>query len=60
MLPGALFSVDGGITISKGSIGEKAGKDVKKEPTGELHLDHEMDGATNMLRGNPSSNIVNP
>ena len=55
---GALFSVDGGITISKGSIGEKARKDVKKESTGELHLDHEMDGATDMLRGNSSGNIA--
>ena len=54
---GALFSVDGGITIAKGPIGEEAEKEVTREPSGELHLDHEMDGATNMLRGNPSSNI---
>lgn len=54
---GALFSVDGGITIAKGPIGDEVEKDVKKEPTGELHLDHEMDGAANMLRGNPSSNF---
>ena len=54
---GALFSVDGGITIAKGPIGEEAEKDVKKAPTGELHLEHEMDGATDMLRGNSSSNI---
>ena len=57
-ITGSLFSVDGGITIAKGPIGEQAEKDVTKEPTGELHLDHEMDGATNMLRGNPSSNIA--
>ncbi len=48
---GALFSVDGGITIGKGAIGEEAEKAVKKEPTGELHLEHSMDGATDMLRG---------
>lgn len=49
---GALFSVDGGITISKGPIGEQADSEVKKEPQGELHLEHSLDGATNMLRGN--------
>jgi NAD(P)-dependent dehydrogenase (short-subunit alcohol dehydrogenase family) len=49
---GALFSVDGGITIAKGPIGEQAESEVKKEPQGELHLEHSMDGATNMLRGN--------
>src|SRR5690349_20033098 len=43
---GALFSVDGGITISKGPIGEEAESDVKKEPKCELHLEHSMDGAT--------------
>jgi NAD(P)-dependent dehydrogenase (short-subunit alcohol dehydrogenase family) len=48
---GALFSVDGGITIGKGAIGEEAEKAVKKAPTGELHLEHSMDGATDMLRG---------
>lgn len=53
---GALFSVDGGITISKGSIGKEAEKEVTKEPTGDLNLQHKMDGATDMLRGN-SSNI---
>jgi NAD(P)-dependent dehydrogenase (short-subunit alcohol dehydrogenase family) len=52
---GALFSVDGGITISKGSIGSEAEKDVTKEPTGDLHLEHKMEGATNMLRGNSSN-----
>jgi NAD(P)-dependent dehydrogenase (short-subunit alcohol dehydrogenase family) len=48
---GALFSVDGGITIGKGAIGEEAEKAVKKQPTGDLHLEHSMDGATDMLRG---------
>ena len=53
---GALFSVDGGITIGKGPIGKEAEKETKKEPTGSLNLEHQMEGATNMLRGN-SSNI---
>jgi len=48
---GALFSVDGGITIAKGPVGDEAESEVKKEPKGELHLEHSMDGATNMLRG---------
>lgn len=48
---GALFSVDGGITIAKGPIGEEAESDVSREPKGELKLEHSMDGATNMLRG---------
>ena len=48
---GALFSVDGGITISKGAVGKEAKKEVTQEPTGELHLDHSQEGATDMLRG---------
>ncbi|MDB5195994.1 MAG: short-chain dehydrogenase [Flaviaesturariibacter sp.] len=50
---GALFSVDGGITIGKGPVGKEAESDVTKEPEGELKLHHGMDGATNMLRGVP-------
>jgi NAD(P)-dependent dehydrogenase (short-subunit alcohol dehydrogenase family) len=52
---GALFSVDGGITIGKGAIGKEAEKEAKKEPTGELHLEHSMEGATDMLRGNQTN-----
>lgn len=48
---GALFSVDGGVTIAKGPVGKEAEKEVTKEPVGDLHLDHGKDGATNMLRG---------
>jgi NAD(P)-dependent dehydrogenase (short-subunit alcohol dehydrogenase family) len=48
---GALFSVDGGITIAKGPVGEQADEEMAQEPTGELHLEHSHDGATNMLRG---------
>ncbi len=54
---GALFSVDGGITIAKGPVGKEAEKAVKKEPTGELNLQHSKEGATDMLRGNPDQNI---
>jgi NAD(P)-dependent dehydrogenase (short-subunit alcohol dehydrogenase family) len=50
---GALFCVDGGITIGKGPVGKEAEKEVKKPPRGVLHLSHSMDGATNMLRGAP-------
>jgi NAD(P)-dependent dehydrogenase (short-subunit alcohol dehydrogenase family) len=48
---GALFSVDGGITISKGAVGKMADKDVKREPDDNLNLKHDMDGATDMIRG---------
>jgi NAD(P)-dependent dehydrogenase (short-subunit alcohol dehydrogenase family) len=54
---GALFSVDGGITIAKGPVGEQAESVVKKEPKGELHLEHSLDGATNMLRGNRETHM---
>ena len=48
---GALFSVDGGITIGKGAIGAEADAQTKKEPTSELNLKHGKEGATDMLRG---------
>jgi hypothetical protein len=48
---GALFCVDGGITVSKGPIGKEAESEVTEMPKGELLLSHTMDGATNMLRG---------
>lgn len=49
---GALFSVDGGITIGKGPVGLEADSATKKEPSGDINLEHSMEGATNMLRGN--------
>ena len=52
---GALFSVDGGITIGKGPIGDEAESHVKKEPTSELNLKHGKEGATDMLRGNQTN-----
>jgi len=57
---GALFSVDGGITIGKGPVGKEAESEVKKEPRGELQLSHSMDGATNMLRGGSREDSHHP
>lgn len=42
---GALFSVDGGITTSKGMVGEQVPDELKKQPKGELQLEHEKEGA---------------
>lgn len=47
---GALYPVDGGITVAKGPVGKKAKSSVTKEPKGDLDLEHSMDGATNMKR----------
>ena len=44
---GAIFSVDGGITISKGPVGLEADKAVKKQPDSELKLEHSRDGLRN-------------
>ncbi|RYG19717.1 MAG: SDR family oxidoreductase [Chitinophagaceae bacterium] len=44
---GALYNVDGGITVSKGPVGEQAPKKVKKQPEGDLKLNHSMDGNKN-------------
>ena len=43
---GALFSADGGITVAKGSVGQKAHESMKQPPKGQLNLRHAMDGAT--------------
>lgn len=47
---GALYPVDGGITVAKGPIGKKAKGSVAKEPEGDLDLEHSMEGATDMSR----------
>ena len=44
---GALWSVDGGITIGKGPVGEEAGKAARRQPDQELKLEHQMDGLRN-------------
>lgn len=41
---GALWLVDGGITISKAIIGAEASKEVREQPAGELRLEHSHDG----------------
>ncbi len=43
---GALYSVDGGITITKGPNGLMADEFFKKEPEGELDLKHSKEGDT--------------
>jgi NAD(P)-dependent dehydrogenase (short-subunit alcohol dehydrogenase family) len=45
---GALYSVDGGVTITKGGVGAKADKSMKKEPKGNIKLQHQQEGATYM------------
>lgn len=44
---GALFFVDGGTTIVKGSTGEQADRTLKKEPKTDLDLEHTRDGLRN-------------
>ncbi|MGB8190884.1 MAG: SDR family oxidoreductase [Chitinophagaceae bacterium] len=51
-ITGGLFPVDGGITIAKGPVGKQADSEVSEQPQGELDLEHSMDGATDMKRGN--------
>ncbi|MCC3157619.1 SDR family oxidoreductase [Hymenobacter sp. 15J16-1T3B] len=41
---GALFFADGGVTNSKGAHGAEVPSDLKKEPKGELNLEHSLDG----------------
>jgi NAD(P)-dependent dehydrogenase (short-subunit alcohol dehydrogenase family) len=43
---GSLYSVDGGVTINKGSTGSMADSSMKSEPKGELDLKHSMEGDT--------------
>jgi NAD(P)-dependent dehydrogenase (short-subunit alcohol dehydrogenase family) len=43
---GSLYSVDGGVTINKGSTGPMADSSMKEEPAGELDLKHSMEGDT--------------
>lgn len=47
---GALYPVDGGITVSKGPVGKKAKGSVAEEPEDDLDLEHSMEGATDMTR----------
>ncbi|KAA3438709.1 SDR family NAD(P)-dependent oxidoreductase [Rufibacter hautae] len=47
---GAHYMVDGGITIAKGPAGEEADSSFKQEPTGELNLQHSMEGHTSIRK----------
>jgi len=49
---GALYMVDGGITIAKGAVGDKADASFKKEPKGDLDLEHSMEGHTSIRNSN--------
>ena len=44
---GALYTVDGGITIAKGSVGLMVPSHLRKEPEPTLPLDHSRDGLAN-------------
>jgi len=54
-ITGGLFPVDGGITAAKGAVGMEAKDRVTEKPESDLELEHGMDGATDMLRGNTIS-----
>ncbi|MCX6214683.1 SDR family oxidoreductase [Spirosoma sp.] len=41
---GAIYYVDGGTTIAKGPMGDKAAANLKKEPKDSLNLSHSMEG----------------
>lgn len=45
---GALYMVDGGITIAKGPVGEEADSNMKEQPKGELDLEHSKEGHTSV------------
>lgn len=49
---GALYMVDGGITIAKGPAGDEASSSFKNEPDGELKLKHTMEGHTSIRKDN--------
>jgi NAD(P)-dependent dehydrogenase (short-subunit alcohol dehydrogenase family) len=45
---GALYMVDGGITVAKGPVGEEADASMKDQPKGELDLAHSKEGHTSI------------
>jgi NAD(P)-dependent dehydrogenase (short-subunit alcohol dehydrogenase family) len=47
---GALFSVDGGVTVAKGPVGLKTPHRLKQEPPVRLNLKHQFEGAVDMER----------
>ncbi len=44
---GALWLADGGVTVAKGAVGSQTPRSLRKEPHGELRLDHSMAGLEN-------------
>lgn len=44
---GALWLADGGVTPAKGSMGSQVPADLKREPGGQLMLEHSLDGLKN-------------
>ncbi len=51
---GALWTVDGGITIAMGPVGMEAGSEVAEQPEGRLHLEHTHEGLKNKETGRVS------
>lgn len=47
-ITGAIYSADGGITISKGPMGAEVPSKLTKEPKGTLKLKHTHEGATDL------------
>lgn len=47
---GALYMVDGGITIAKGPVGDEADESFKKQPESDLNLQHAMEGHTSIRK----------
>ncbi|QCR25091.1 SDR family NAD(P)-dependent oxidoreductase [Pontibacter sp. SGAir0037] len=47
---GALYMVDGGITVAKGPVGAMADSSMKKEPEGELDIQHAREGHTSVRK----------
>lgn len=46
-MTGALWTVDGGITIGKGPVGDLVPPRLKKQPDVDLDLDHTDEGLKN-------------
>jgi NAD(P)-dependent dehydrogenase (short-subunit alcohol dehydrogenase family) len=46
---GSLYQVDGGHVVGKGPVGKQADSSMKKQPQGELNLEHAMDGRPEKL-----------
>lgn len=44
---GALWLVDGGVTVAKGAVGQDTPESLQQEPKGELRLDHSLEGLKN-------------